>query len=193
MLFFILKSLSKLAENNFFAVLLGRLVLNNVKGRVRVGLFAGWSPHWVLLRCPLFCYYYSRFGHGICKATSSAVILDVPLSHSLLLGVARSQVQDPSTSVSLYSKSTQSPLWCDSPGYEGGILLLGDFYAHYYHDWNLIPDKGNYDFFLDLKPSYLTMGRVPKGFEIQFHHQSKLWPHFSDTETRYPRISGECS
>lgn len=36
-------------------------------------------------------------------------------------------------------------LWCDSPGCEGDILLLGDVYVPYFHDWNLIPDKGNYD------------------------------------------------
>lgn len=50
-------------------------------------------PHWVVLRCPLFCYCHVSFGHGIiCKATSGPVVLDLPHSHSLLLAVARSQV-----------------------------------------------------------------------------------------------------
>lgn len=40
------------------------------------------------------------------------------------------------------------------------------------------------------EPSYSTMGWVSKGFEIQFHYQSKLRPHFSDIETGYHGISG---
>lgn len=46
---------------------------------------------------------------------------------------------------------------------------------------------------LHLEPSYLTVGCVSKGFEIQFPCQSKLWPHVSDIETGYHGISGECT
>lgn len=65
-------------------------------------------------------------------------------------------------------------LWCDSPGYEGGILLSVS-YALYYHDWTLIPEKKrNLGLSLDLEPSYFTTGRVSTSFETRLDCQSQL-------------------
>ena len=60
--------------------------------------------HGVVLRHPLFCCCYARFGHGIMHKPTGPAILDMPHSHSLLLRVARSQVQEPPS----VPKSTQN-------------------------------------------------------------------------------------